>query len=187
VSSCCLVVPFFFRLPPINIPIFYDVQHRVLHGMFLLKTQDGKIEVLGYTARSGYSLLTLRQLAVLLCLDQKCDSFSFPIRSLLIFRMSSAIMYGIAAETFSVYSSDGSLIRWRTHPSAIFAPEFTSVVDSASVVNHLGQQYVIVLHFSPQALMERLTVDTCISSFSFDGNSFIATSDNCGAMTCSSQ
>jgi len=65
-------------------------------------------------------------------------------------------MYGIAAETFSVYSSDGSLIRWRTS-SVVFAPEFTSVVESASVVNHLGQQYVVVLHFSPQALKERLT------------------------------
>jgi len=32
-----------FSSSPINIPVFYDDQHQVLHGMFLLKTQDGKI------------------------------------------------------------------------------------------------------------------------------------------------
>ncbi len=133
-----------FSSSPINIPIFYDDEHEVLHGMFLLKTQDGNIKVLGYTARSGYSLLTLRQLAVLPCLDQQCDSLSFPMSSLLIFRMSSTIMYGIAAGTFAVHSSDGSLIRWLTHSSAVFATEFASVVESTSVVNHLGQQYVVV-------------------------------------------
>jgi hypothetical protein len=182
-----------FSTSPISLPIFYDEQHQALHGMFLLRTRDGLVKVLRYVALNGYSLLTLQELAMLPC-TQSCTSVGFPVNYLTILKMSSSIMYGISyrrliseasqsilqGSKFSFFNSDGSRISWsRATPSPVIS-DFSSEVESASVVTYLGQQYMILWF---QTLTSS-KVESCLSSFSYDGISLFPTNDSFGTLMC---
>ena len=124
-----------------------------------------------------------------------CDSLqTFPVRYLGIFKIASTILYGISnrqlingitQETggFHVFSSNGTRVSWRKQTSTVIASFIASEVESANVVNHFGQQYVIIWS---QTVVQQMIVETCISSFSFDGISFIPTKDDLGTVNCSS-
>ena len=124
-----------------------------------------------------------------------CDSLqTFPVRYLGIFKIASTILYGISnrqlingitQETggFHVFSSNGTRVSWRKQTSTEIASFIASEVESANVVNHFGQQYVIIWS---QTVVQQMIVETCISSFSFDGISVIPTKDDLGTVNCSS-
>jgi hypothetical protein len=185
-----------FSASPIQLPIFYDEHIQVLYGMFLLKGQDNTVKVLRYAALKGYALLTLQEIVMLPC-TQNCASLAFPINYLVILKMSSSIVYGISqrlvineatqsvfqASKFSLFNSDGSRINWSRFTYSVLVPDFASEVESASVINYLGQQYMILW-------FQTLTpgkVETCLSTFLFDGISLFPTSDSLGTLMCSPQ
>lgn len=84
-----------------------------------------------------------------------------------------------------VFSSDGSLINWAGLGSATLmdppAPAFESEVETASVAILSGQQRMILWSQKPAASM---FIQSCFSSFSFNGLSLIPTDGDLGTIIC---